>query len=260
MMPGLVVDWVTLSTPEFVGWTRVAGVRLPFPLSTSDVPYVEAPERAEIERMIGTRGLDESPVLAAARAAFADPRLVVYAVRVSPEGEETKYVSVAAHDEHAVFVQLDRRTVSLRSIGDTELAAAVVGSLPQVPVLRAPSVEVPVRGLQAVDAAVAAGESPRTVHAALSAAGLPPALAVLHDRAAGQPGTSGSLGAVVVGEPARHSTRSATWREFADGGLLQVERGSRAGEPVVLLAALTPDALFRAAVDAISSAYEGRST
>ena len=54
----------------------------------------------------------------------------------------------------------------------------------------------------------------------------------------------------------RHSRRSASWREYAEGALLQVERGPRQGRPMVLLTGASPDTMFRAAVDAVASCFE----
>jgi hypothetical protein len=53
----------------------------------------------------------------------------------------------------------------------------------------------------------------------------------------------------------RHSARSASWREYAQGTLLQVEREPLHGEAMVLLCGATPQAMFRAAVDAVASCY-----
>jgi hypothetical protein len=258
MMTRVAVDWVTLSTPEFVAWTRAAEVRLPFPLNTGAQPYVAAPSREEITRTLAERALDTSPVLTAARTAFAEPRLSVYAVRATPDGGETKVCSVAARGDQAVLVLLDPRRVAVREIADTELAAGVVGALPPMTPLRVPSAQVTVSGLREVDAAIESGVSPRTLHTQMSYLGFPEELIALRERSGTEPATSGALGALGYeerGEP-RHSTRSATWREFAEGVLLQVERGVRHGEPVVLLTPATADAMFRAAADAVTSVFE----
>jgi hypothetical protein len=254
----LAVQWVSLSTPEFVAWTRLVEVTLPFPLNTGAQSFVAAPERTDIERRLAEQKLTDSPVLEAARAAFADPRLAVYAVRVLPDGTEAKYVAIAGRGDDAVLVLLDSHHVSVRQIGDTELAAGVVGSIPQLPELRLPTVEVPLRGLQEIDAAVASDASPRTVHLLMGQVGLPPALITAREQSGSGPAAGGALGAVAhsAGGSERHSTRSATWREFGSGALLQVERGVRQGEAVIMLTSFTPDALFRAAVDAIGSVYE----
>jgi hypothetical protein len=257
-MTGVAVDWVTLATPEFIAWTRASGVRLPFPLNSGDLPYVPGPTREEITRTLGTRGLDTSPVLAAARVAFADPRLTVYAVRATPEGDETKVCSIASRDDAAVLVLLDPDRVAVREIADAELAAGVVGALPAMTPLRFPPAQVSVAGLREVDAAIESGASPRTLHTQMSHLGMPEELIALRERSGTDPATSGALGALGYdeqGQP-RHSTRSATWREFAEGALLQVERGTRHGEALVLLTPATPDAMFRAAADAVTSVFE----
>ena len=261
---GAVIDWVTLSTPEFVGWTRMTDLALPYPLSTNDVPYIDAPERAEVTRLLGQRQLGTSPVLEAARAAMTAPRLIVYAVRVSADEREAKYVAIAGRDEeNAVLVLLDDRQVSVRIIADTELAAGVAGSLPPIAGLQFPSVEVPVSALQAIDSLVSSGATQRTVRAQMQHAGLPPQLASVQEHTPPGPVPSGVLGAVAFGlgdqdaTSGRHASRSASWREFPAGAVLQVERGVRHGEQMMLLAPLTTQALFRAAVDAVTSSYEG---
>jgi hypothetical protein len=259
-MTSLAVEWATLSTPQFVAWTRLAEVAMPFPLNTGAQPYIAAPDRAEIERTLEARKLIDSVVLAAARAAFAEPRLCVYAVRVAPDGTESKFVAVAGRGEEAVLVILDQQRVAVRRIGDADLAASVVGSLPSLPSLNVPTAEVPLSGLQEVDAAIESGVSPRIVHLQMGQLGFPPALIALRVQSGTAPATSGVLGAVAheADGTSRHSTRSASWRELDQGALLQVERGVRQGTAMIMLTPLTPDALFRAAVDAIGSVYESR--
>ena len=93
--------------------------------------------------------------------------------------------------------------------------------------------------------------------AQMNQAGLPASLVALRQRVGNQLTTAGALGAVgYSGAELTHSARSATWREFDEGALLQVERGERQGEAWILLTPLTPDSLFRAAVDAVGSVYE----
>src|SRR5689334_21436865 len=98
--PSVAHDRVTLSTPEFVAWTRLVGVGLPFPLSSGAQSFVGGPSRDEVEAVLAARELAGSPVLAAIRSAVAEPRLAVYAVRASPDGAETKYFAVADRGEH----------------------------------------------------------------------------------------------------------------------------------------------------------------
>ena len=105
--------------------------------------------------------------------------MVVYAVRVLPDGTESKAVSVGSQDDEAVLILLDRAQVSVRQIAETELAASVVGALPHPAGLATPSAEVTLSALQAVDAAVAAGVSERTVRGAMVTAGMPEALIAL---------------------------------------------------------------------------------
>ena len=50
---GAAVDWVTLSTPEFVGWSRLTDLSIPYPLSTGDVPYIDAPVDELVARLSG---------------------------------------------------------------------------------------------------------------------------------------------------------------------------------------------------------------
>jgi hypothetical protein len=91
-------------------------------------------------------------------------------------------------------------------------------------------------------------------------------LIAVRERAGNDPATSGAVGALAYPEiepgtggcEPRHSSRSATWREYAEGAVLHVERGARRGETTVLLTPCTPDALFRAAVDAVASLFEAR--
>ena len=268
-MTGVAVDWVTLGNREFVAWTRLVGVKLPFPLNTGAVGYGPAPDRDEIERVLAARGLSGSTVLEAARIAFAQPRLSVYAVRVDPDGAETRYLSVAAQAEDAVLVLMDANKVALRRIADTELAAGVVGALPPLRPMRFEPCEVSAEALEEIDRIATTGISPRTLRAHLAQAGFSEDLIAFRQRGEPGPAASGTLGAVgyqardVVDESAddegptlRHSTRSTNWREFNEGALLQVELGSRHGEQVVLLTPGTADALFRSAVDAVSSVFE----
>jgi hypothetical protein len=257
-MTSLAVEWATLTVPEFVGWTRRAEVSLPFPLNTGALAYTATPERDELDRVLAEQKLLDSPVLDAARETFAAPRLCMYAVRVLPDGTESKYVAIAGHGEHAVVVLLDSTQVALRQIADTELAASVVAALPVLPVLPVPSVEVSLRELAEIDTAIENRASARTLSVLMGQAGLPPALMELRQLSSTGPTTGGALGAVGH-DPAgtgRHSRRSASWREFDEGALLQVERGERQGEKRILLAPFTPDAVFRAAVEAIASVYE----
>jgi EspG family len=167
---------------------------------------------------------------------------------------------VAGRGEEAVLVVLDGQRVAVRQISDTDLAASVVGSLPSMPYLNIPTAEVSLPGLQEIDAAMASGVSPRIVHLQMDQLGLPPALIALREQSGTAPATSGALGAVAhdADGASQHSTRSASWRELEQGALLQIERGRRHGTEMILLTPLTPDALFRAAVDAISSVYELR--
>ncbi len=93
----------------------------------------------------------------------------------------------------------------------------------------------------------------------MSHLGLSEDLVALRERVGNAPATSGALGAMAYPAPdgaPRHSTRSASWREYAEGTLLQVERGPRQGRPMVLLTGASPDAMFRAAVDAVASCFE----
>jgi hypothetical protein len=257
-MTSLAVEWATLTVPEFVGWTRLAEVSLPFPLNTGALAYTATPERDELNRVLAEQKLLDSPVLDAARETFAAPRLCMYAVRVLPDGTESKYVAVAGHGEHAVVVLLEPAQVALRQIADTELAASVVAALPALPALHVPSVEISLRELAEIDAAIEAGASARTLSVQMGQAGLPSSLIALRQRSTAGTTTGGALGAVGHDPDGsgRHSRRSASWREFDEGALLQVERGERQGEKRILLAPFTPDAVFRAAVDAIASVYE----
>lgn len=272
-MTELAVDWVTLSTPEFVAWTRLAGVGLPFPLSSGAQAYVPAPDRDEIERTLARRQLSGSPVLAATRDAFTAPRLAVYAVRAVPRAaetaggpgfDETKYVAIAAREEHAVLVLLDRDKVAVRQIADTELAAGVVGALPVLAPMRFAPCEVAVAGLQAADEAVRASSSasPRTVRTQMSLAGLPEELIAARLRAGDRALPGGALGALSYpsGAEPTPSPRSAGWREYPEGAVLHAQLPAQRGEPMVQLAPLTPEGLFRAAVDAVASCYEAPST
>jgi hypothetical protein len=155
------VDWVSLTTPEFVAWTRHVGVRLPFPLSSGAQSFVPGPAGDELTRILADRELDDSPVLAAIRSAFAEPRLAVYAVRATPDVAETKYFAVADRKAQAALILLDRDQVAVRVVADTELAAGVVGALPPMTPLRFEGCEVTVGGMLEVDAAIDAGVSPR---------------------------------------------------------------------------------------------------
>ncbi len=143
------VDWVSLSTPQFVAWTRLRGLALPFPLGSGALGFVPGPDRDELTRLLAERELTDSPVLAAAAAAFAAPRLSVYAVRATvPDAAETKFYSLAGRDDRAVLLLLDAQQVAVREITDTELAAGVVGALPTMTPLRCEPCEVEVAGLQ----------------------------------------------------------------------------------------------------------------
>jgi hypothetical protein len=257
-MTSLAVEWATLSTADFVAWARRAGVRLPFPLNTGAQPYVKTPAPSQLDRILAERRLLDSPVLHATRAAFAETRLCVYAVRVTPDGVESKYVAVAGRSGEAALVLLDATSVAVRQIAETDLAASVVGSLPRLPVLPVPTVDVSLRGLQQVDAAIASGALPRTVRLQMGQLGLPPALIALREQSGTSPTTIGAVGAIARDAHGRerHSTRSATWREFGAGALLQVERGIRHNEPMIMLTPFTLDTLFRVALEAISSVYE----
>jgi DNA-binding transcriptional ArsR family regulator len=270
-MTSVAIDWVSLGNREFVAWTRLAGVRLPFPLNTGAVGYGPAPAREEIERILAERELTGSPVLEATRAAFAQPRLSVYAVRVDPQGVETRYLSIAGRGDDAVLVLLDERRVAVRRIADTELAAGVVGALPPLRPMRFEPCEVSAVALEEIDRIATTGISPRTLRAHLAQAGFSEDLIAFRQRGAPGPTASGTLGAVGYAPDGgdagtgsvdadetvlRHSPRSTNWREFNEGALLQVERGSRHGEQVVLLTPGTTDALFRSAVDAVASVFE----
>jgi hypothetical protein len=269
-MTGVTIDWVTLGNREFVAWTRLVDVRLPFPLNTGEVGYGPAPNRDEIERILTARELAYSPVLAGARSAFARPRLSVYAVRTDPTGVETRYLSIAGQDDESVLVLLDADKVAVRRIADTELAAGVVGALPALRPMRFEPCEVSVAALEEIDRIATTGISPRTLRAHLAQAGFSEDLIAFRQRGEPGPTASGTLGAVGydgprnrldVGEDGgdlvmRHSTRSTNWREFDEGALLQVERGARHGEQIVLLTPGSTDALFRSAVDAVASVFE----
>jgi hypothetical protein len=257
-MTSLAVEWATLPTPDFVAWTRRAGVRLPFPLNTGAQPYVHTPAPSQLDRILAERKLLDSPVLDATRAAFADTRLCVYAVRVTPAGAESKYVAIAGRDGAAALVLLDATSVAVRQIAETDLAASVVGSLPRLPVLPVPTVDVSLRGLQEVDAAIASGASSRTVRLQMGQLGLPPALIALREQSGTAPATTGALGVVARDADGheRHSSRSATWREFAAGALLQIERGTRHNEAMIMLTPFTLDTLFGVALEAIGSGYD----
>lgn len=272
-MTSLAVDWVTLGNREFVAWTRLSDVRLPFPLNTGAAGYGPAPDRDEIERILAARELTDSPVLEAARVAFSQPRLSVYAVRVDRGGAETRYLSVAGQGEDAVLVLMDANRVAVRRIADTELAASVVGALPPLQPMRFEPCEVSAAALEEIDRIATTGISPRTLRAHLAQAGFSEDLIAFRQRGEPGPAASGTLGAVGYqagtaletapddeGPALRHSTRSTNWREFTEGALLQVERGTRQGDQVVLLTPGTTDALFRSAVDAVASVFEGNGT
>ncbi len=270
-MSGVTIDWVSLANREFVAWTRLVDVRLPFPLNTGEVGYGPAPSRDEIERILVDRDLTGSAVLASTRAAFARPRLSVYAVRVDPAGVETRYLSIAGQDdEDAVLVLLDADKVALRRIADTELAAGVVGALPVLRPMRFEPCEVSAAALEEIDRIATTGVSPRTLRAHLAQAGFSEDLIAFRQRGEPGPTASGTLGAVGYDRAGRradhdefvlrHSTRSTNWREFNEGALLQAERGARHGEQFVLLTPGTTDALFRSAVDAVASVFEARGT
>jgi hypothetical protein len=268
-MAGVTIDWVTLGNREFVAWTRLVGVRLPFPLNTGAVGYGPAPEDPEIERILASRELSDSDVLGATRAAFIRPRLSVYAVRVDPDGIETRYLAIAGQgDDDAVLVLLDANTVAVRRVADTQLAAGVVGALPPLRPMPFEPCEVSAAALEEIDRIATTGISPRTLRAHLAQAGFCEDLIAFRLRGEPGPTASGTLGAVGYDEARessedpdratlRQSTRSTNWREFPEGALLQVELGPRQGEPVVLLTPGTDDALFRSAVDAVMSVFEG---
>lgn len=260
-MTGIAVDWVSLTTPQFVAWTRAQGLTLPFPLGSGALGFVPGPDADELSRLLAERELAGSPVLAAVAAAFAAPRLSVYAVRATlADAAETKFYALAGRDDRAVLLLLDAAKVAVREITDTELAAGVVGALPAMTPLECEPCEVSVAGLRDLDAAIEAGASARTVRAQMSHLGLTEQLILLREQVGNAPATSGALGAMAYGGPdglPRHSSRSASWREYQAGALLQVERGPRHGRPMVLLTPATPDALFRAAVDAVASCLDG---
>jgi hypothetical protein len=268
-MTGVTIDWVTLGNREFVAWTRLVDVRLPFPLNTGEVGYGPAPTRDEIERILADRDLADSAVLAGARSVFARPRLSVYAVRTDVAGTETRYLSIAGQDDDSVLVLLDADKVAVRRIADTELAAGVVGALPPLRPMRFEPCEVSVAALEEIDRIATTGISPRTLRAHLAQAGFSEDLIAFRQRGEPGPTASGTLGAVGYGPhnnidagehgddlAMRHSTRSTNWREFDEGALLQVERGARNGAQLVLLTPGSTDALFRSAVDAVSSLFE----
>ncbi len=257
-MTSLAAEWATLTVPQFVGWTRLAEVSLPFPLNTGALAYTAVPDRDELDRALAERKLAGSAVLTAVRETFAAPRLCVYAVRVLPDRTESKYVALAGHEDDAVIVLLEHDQVTVRQIADTELAASVVAALPALPALHVPSVEITLRELVEIDASIEAGASARSLSAQMGQAGLPQSLVALRQRSTAATTTGGALGAVGHDPDGtgRHSRRSASWREFDEGALLQVERGQRQGETRILLTPYTTDALFRAAVDAIASVYE----
>ena len=259
-MTGGATDWVSLSTPQFVAWTRARELPLPFPLGSGALGFVAGPDRDEITRLLAERELTESPVLAAASSAFEAPRLSVYAVRATlPDAAETKFYALAGHDDRAVLLLLDAQKVAIREIADTELAAGVVGALPPMTPLPCEPCEVDVAGLRELDVAIEQGSSPRTLRVQMSHLGLTEDLLRLRERVGNAPATSGALGAMAYPAQhtaARHSTRSASWREYDEGALLQVERGPRLGQETVLLTGASPDALFRAAVDAVASCFE----
>ncbi len=269
-MTGLTIDWVTLGNREFVAWTRLVDVRLPFPLNTGAVGYGPAPGRDEIERILTERDLADSAVLAGARSAFTRPRLSVYAVRIDPTGVETRYLAIAGQGDASVLVLLDADKVAVRRIADTELAAGVVGALPALRPMRFEPCEVKVSALEEIDRIATTGVSPRTLRAHLAHAGFSEDLIAFRQRGEPGPTASGTLGAVGYDSPrttgyagddgddpvVRHSTRSSNWREFSEGALLQVERGARHGEQMVLLTPGSTDALFRSSVDAVASVFE----
>ena len=169
-MTSVAIDWVTLGNREFVAWTRLVDVRLPFPLNTGAVGYGPAPGRDEIERILAARELSDSAVLDAARAAFSRPRLSVYAVRVDPDGVETRYLSIAGQGDDAVLVLLDATKVAVRRIAETELAAGVVGALPPLRPMRFEPCEVSAVALDEIDRIATTGVSPRTLRAHLAQA------------------------------------------------------------------------------------------
>jgi len=249
--------WVTLPLPEFVSWCRWAEVQLPFPLDSGELGFLDGPRRDEMERILAERELRDSPVLAATKAIFAAPRLGVYAMRATLDGGEGRYLAVAGQDDQAVMVLIEGDRAKIRPVADTELAASVVAALPPLPALHMPSAEISLRDLVAIDKAIETGESPRALSAQMNQAGLPASLIALRQRVGNEVTTAGALGAVgYAGAELTHSARSATWREFDEGALLQVERGDRHGEAWILLTPLTPDSLFRAAVDAVGTVYE----
>lgn len=249
--------WVTLPLPEFVSWCRWVEGQLPFPLDSGELGFLDGPRRDEMARILAEHKLQDSPVLAATKAVFAAPRLGVYAMRATLDGGEGRYLAIAGQDDQAVMVLIEADRAAVRPVADTELAASVVAALPPLPALHSPSAEISLRDLVEIDKAIEAGESPRALAAQMNQAGLPASLVALRQRVGNQLTTAGALGAVgYSGAELTHSARSATWREFDEGALLQVERGERQGEAWILLTPLTPDSLFRAAVDAVGSVYE----
>ena len=134
----------------------------------------------------------------------------------------------------------------------------MVAALPDLPALHVPSAEITLRELAGIDAAIEAGVSARSLSVQMGQAGLPQSLIAFRQRASDTATAGGAVGAVGHDPDGtgRHSRRSASWREFGEGALLQLERGARQGEARILLTPYTPEAVFRAAVDAIASVYE----
>lgn len=256
-MTPLVVDWTTLSTAEFVGWTKVAGVRLPYPLNTGELPYIDTPDTAAVIKILELRRLTDSAALSAAKAALSGARLAVYAMHVPPAGAEQRFVAVAGEDDAAVLAVVDGERVALREVPSTELAPSLVAALPPIAGATLPEAELTLREMQLVDDAFAQGRPVRTIRELMERAGYPPALAEFRERCGTDRGSPGALGAVAFDrDGGRHSTRGVAWQEYSFGTLLLVEQRRRRGEPSALVGPFRRDALIRAGVDLVAGLYE----
>jgi hypothetical protein len=259
-MTGVAVDWATMSTPEFVGWTRMVGVGLPFPLNTGEMEWIEAPDPIAVRKILELRQLADSPILEDTAAVFARPRLAVFVIRVHLGGEDQRFVAIAGKDDDkAVLVLLDRERTTVRIVAEHELVASMVGTLPALTGYPCPTAEVTIADLQAVDQAFASGLGERERHALMVNAAFPPQLIALRERIGTKGGTTGLIGAVAFDGPdeVRAAQRSASWREYPEGALFQVEQRQRRGDRSALVGAYSPDAVFRAAADLVSDLYAG---
>ncbi|SDJ43367.1 EspG family protein [Frankineae bacterium MT45] len=251
-MTSSVLNWLSLTVEEFARWGWQQRIGWPDPLSSSAVGQFELPLEeilGETPSPVTQRSRGEERLLESVADVLWRPAYSAFAIRGEAGRGETYSVAVVGAEE-AILLVVTADQVRISRVEPTAIAESLVAQLPKV--LAAPTIRMEVA---AQTASLLAGgferNAPqRTLRSAMSSAGIPDVVAnrlLAPESAVLATGTLAAMSYET--DPPRLGTRSASWTEMADGGM--VSSLGRGGE--VIWEPMSPAVMIRVVADTMAS-------